>query len=341
MNRRALLQALGTAGAAGLLGSCSRAREAPGSIGQPSPEGSLDRLVARIAPEAEQDLSVVTGSYEQLVGNDRPLAFGLTDSANEPLAGLDVEVYISALDGPTPQPLPPGPAAAEFREIPGNPLGLYVARVNLERPGNTAVVVVTRDGARAGLAAVPVRTIEQSGFPAPTELAPAIATPTVADPLGLVELCTRRPPCPMHEVSLDTALAEGRPVMLEFATPAYCQTSVCGPAVDVLDQVRAARDWGEVAWIHVEIYRDEGRTLAPPVEQWSLPSEPWLYAIAGDSVIAARADGPLLNLPDEVARFAALLGQRTREERGVQNLRRPATDRNTEPTPVPALAVRR
>ena len=105
----------------------------------------------------------------------------------------------------------------------------------------------------------------------------------------------------MHEVSLAQMLAEGRPVVLEFATPAYCQTAVCGPSVEVLDDVRTDRDWGDVVFIHVEIYRDAGQTIAEPVEQWGLPSEPWLFAIGADGTIEDRMDGPLLTSPAHVA----------------------------------------
>jgi hypothetical protein len=89
--------------------------------------------------------------------------------------------------------------------------------------------------------------------------------------------------------------------MLEFATPAFCMTAVCGPSVEVLDEVRTTRDWGDVAFIHMEIYSDAGQTLAEPVKEWGLPSEPWLFAIGPEGVIQARLDGPLLTLPDHLS----------------------------------------
>lgn len=59
-------------------------------------------------------------------------------------------------------------------------------------------------------------------------------------PRGVDEICARRPPCGMHEMSLDAALREGRPVMLTFATPAHCQPAVCGPMVDTIEVVRTS-----------------------------------------------------------------------------------------------------
>ena len=132
---------------------------------------------------------------------------------------------------------------------------------------------------------------------------PVVATPTTADPLGARDLCTLDPPCGMHDVSLDEALQSGRPVVVQFATPAYCQTAICGPTVSVLDEVRRSGDWGDVAFIHCEIYADEGQNLLEPVAEWNLPTEPWLYTIDGDGRIVARTDGPVLALPDQVERL--------------------------------------
>jgi hypothetical protein len=124
-------------------------------------------------------------------------------------------------------------------------------------------------------------------------ICPATTTEPGASAVG-VEVCTRDPDCGLHEVSLDAVLDEGRPVVLLFATPAYCQTAVCGPAVDVLEEAATARDWGEVAFIHCEIFEDEGQTMAGPVEDWGLPNEPWLFTIDRDGQIVDRADGPVI-----------------------------------------------
>lgn len=106
----------------------------------------------------------------------------------------------------------------------------------------------------------------------------------------------------MHDVSLEQAVAEGRPVVLLFATPAYCQTAMCGPAVSNLDEIRGEQDWGDVAFIHVEIYSDEGQTVTQPVQEWGLPSEPWLFTIDREGTIVDRLDSVLI--PDEMREMA-------------------------------------
>ena len=301
MDRRLFLRSAALTGAAGLLAACtgSAGGDSGGAAVGATPgaqPSSLDDYIAQIAPDAEPaSLSVSTGSFEQLVGASQPFAFGATTADNESLDGAEVELYVVPSGRPS-----TGPYPTTFHELPDNPRGLYLANVDLDAPGPTAFVAVTADGSRAGLAAVEVRTIETSQVPAPTRPAVAVATPTLAEPGAVAAICTREPACTMHEVSLDAALREGRPIVLEFATPAYCQTTACGPSVDVLDAVRADRDWGDTAFIHVEIYSDEGVTLAPAVQEWALPSEPWLFTIARDGTIAGRADGSLLVLSDHV-----------------------------------------
>lgn len=292
MDRRAFLRAAGVAGLGGVLAACARGDDAATQ----SVESQGFDPVGTVAPNASEDLSVVSGSFEQLVGEARPFGFGLVDADNEPLTGASVQAWVV----PTSEGEPTGPFATTFHEVPGQPLGIYVATVNIPSPGPTSFVAVTDDG-RAGADTVQVAAPESSQLPAPAQEAIAVPTPTLDEPMGMENVCTLTPPCGMHEVSLEQAVAEGRPVMLEFATPAFCMTAVCGPSVEVLEQVRTSRDWGDVAFIHMEIYSDAGQTLAEPVEQWGLPSEPWLFAIGSDGTIQDRMDGPLLTLPDHVA----------------------------------------
>ncbi len=303
MHRRGFLRAVGLTGAAGLLSACGAgAGSKPPTDGGSSSKAQADDIIAAVAPDAAQTLSVIDASSEQLTGSGQPFAFGLVGEDNQPVRNADLQVHVvpsgSAITGPY---------AAEFKDVPGVALGLYIARIDLTEAVPTAIVVVTADGAQAGLAGLDVVTPADSALPAPGDQAVVTSTPSRADPMGLRDLCTREPDCGMHELSLTRALADHRPVMLTFATPAYCETAVCGPSVDVLEQVRTARNWGDVAFIHVEVYSDAGKSVARPVRKWALPSEPWLFAIAGDGSIADRADGPLLSLPHHVAAMAGEL----------------------------------
>ena len=46
--------------------------------------------------------------------------------------------------------------------------------------------------------------------------------------------------------------------------------------------------------VHVEIWRDFANSeLEPAVQEWNLPSEPWLFILNSDGTIGARLDGPV------------------------------------------------
>lgn len=303
LHRRLFLRGAGSTAALVLLGACNRGSGAarPNAAATASEAGgAVEDAVAAVAPNAEESLSVVSATFEQLTGKNQPFAFGLRDINNEAIERDDIELFVVPSSGE-----PGGPYRTEFHKVEGVPLGLYVSSVDLEEAGPSWFVAATADGTQAGTAAVPVAEPADSQAPAPGSDAVSVPTPTVKNPRGVEQVCTRQPPCGMHQVSLDEALRQGRPVMLTFATPAYCQTAVCGPTVDTIEAVRTSGDFADTAWIHVEIYQDAGQKLAKPVEAWGLPSEPWLFVIDRDGKIAGRADGPLLVLPEQIKRLAA------------------------------------
>jgi hypothetical protein len=131
-------------------------------------------------------------------------------------------------------------------------------------------------------------TIPQIGDPLPS--AP---TPTTADPAGVATICTRTPACPFHEVSLDAALASGRPVAVLLSTPAYCQVGICGPVLDLLIAKAASRP--ELAVVHVEVYPNGPPSpTSPPTplvtDTFGLAYEPALFVADASGAITARLD---------------------------------------------------
>jgi hypothetical protein len=122
--------------------------------------------------------------------------------------------------------------------------------------------------------------------------APLIHTPTPGD-VGndLSKITTRIPPDTQHEV--DYADAYGKePIVLLFATPQFCESRVCGPVVDVAEQLKQL--YGDkAAFIHMEIYNDNdpSKDVRPQVRAFHLPSEPWLFAIGRDGRIKDVIEG--------------------------------------------------
>ena len=193
--------------------------------------------------------------------------------------------------------------AARHRQ--GLPRGYYPLTFVPQRPGYYTVrTKVERDKVDATFQVANKVAIPQAGQPMVI-----IDTPTTADHRGVNPICTRSPMCPLHAVNLRDALANHKPVALLMATPAYCQTAICGPVLDVL--ISQQREFGDrVQMIHAEVYADGKQaadnisqaTLAPALQAYHLPFEPSLFLSKPNGTIATRIDTTF----DEVELRAAL-----------------------------------
>jgi hypothetical protein len=139
-----------------------------------------------------------------------------------------------------------------------------------------------------------VKVSEGSPIPAVGDKAPFMHTPTVASVGGDVsKIDTRQPHDDMHDVDYADALGK-RPIVLVFATPALCQSRVCGPVVDIAEQLKHTMPGADqIAWIHQEIYKNNQLNdgLRPQMTTYHLQTEPWLFTIDRRGKIAARIEG--------------------------------------------------
>jgi hypothetical protein len=95
----------------------------------------------------------------------------------------------------------------------------------------------------------------------------------------------------MHDTDLADALGK-EPVVLLFATPALCQSRVCGPVADEAEQVKSQTD-SNVAFIHMEVYNDNdpNKGYRPQLKAYGLRTEPWLFVIDQNGRISTRIEG--------------------------------------------------
>jgi len=289
LTRRRLLAGLGVLSTAALTGCTREAAQAPPSAAPPT---ALELVAPRAA--AVPAFAVLQGQSELLVGPGQRVAFGLVTMSNEPIPDPEVEVRYVAENRQVGGTATPTfhPGVAEFP--------VYLATIDVPAPGIGFLVATTPDGSRGGEVAILAVDQSNSATVPPGQPAISTRTPTTADPLGVPLICTRRvggeyAPCGMHASSLDQSLTAGRPVMLSFATPQFCSSAMCGPAVDTIETVRTSRDWGDLDWIHVEIFRDPvSNTLIEAVKDWNLPSEPWLFSIDRTGTVVGRLEGPIV-----------------------------------------------
>ncbi len=193
--------------------------------------------------------------------------------------------------------------------------GVYVAEVTFGQPETLYVRV---SGTLAGGEPLTVRTSDfpvqpQSQTPALGSPAPRSDNPTTADvsDIGLID--SSDPPRPaMHALSIAQAIDSGKPVVIAFATPAFCQSRICGPTMEVMDELYSK--YGDAAaFVHVEPYdlamlRQQGQfQLAPAAAEWRLPSEPWVFVLDRQGRVAAKFEG-IVTVEDVDAALAGLVG---------------------------------
>jgi hypothetical protein len=184
---------------------------------------------------------------------------------------------------------PKGPYSRAALHAKGLPKkrGIYTVEAVFPRPGPWRATVRV-NGQRITHA---FQVQDQAQAPAPGTPAPRVPTPTLTDAMGVDPICTRNPPCSLHQQSLSEVIGGGRPVAVMFATPALCESRYCGPVLDdLLTLVDQFQD--RVTFVHVEIYTSlDGRDTLPAVDAWGLPGEPFLFGVDATGNVVARLDG--------------------------------------------------
>jgi hypothetical protein len=246
---------------------------------------------------------VLSPSVSLLEPGRNRLAFGLFDRARKQIVDAPAALYVAPLKGgPVRGPFPARYESLEVKPQfqsegvkadPDSATSIYAADVPFDRAGDYEVLgVVQLDDNLAAAERVAVRVVRDGPVPEPGEPAIRVETPTKADAGGALEqIDTRVPPSTMHDADLADVLGQ-KPVMLIFATPALCQSRVCGPVVDIAEQVKAGYD-GEAEFIHMEIYNENelDKGFREQVIRWKLPTEPWVFTIDRTGKVAARLEG--------------------------------------------------
>ena len=237
------------------------------------------------------------------VGKNR-VGFALFDRAHKQLTGARVAVYTSKPDGTGlagPYAAHPESLAvkAQFQSRstasdPDAATSIYVAEVPFRRTGKVVLSAVAQVGGKLVTTSRFGRPVVRSGGPPDVgEKATRISTPTAADVAGdLARIDTRVPPAPdLHATDFADVLGK-KPAVLLFATPRLCQSRVCGPVVDVAEEVRS-QVGDKVAFIHMEVFRDNDidKGVRPQFAAYKLETEPWAFVVGADGRVKARFEG--------------------------------------------------
>jgi hypothetical protein len=216
--------------------------------------------------------------------------------------GATAKAEAQALDQPAVGPFPasietlvtqPAFRAQTTSDDPDAASVVYSTQIDFPKDGEWRVAaLVKQDGEIKGTLLPSAEVGEFTKIPQPGQPAPKIHTPTPEDVGGdLAKITTRIPPDTQNKVDYADALGK-EPIVLLFATPQFCQSRVCGPVVDVAEQVK--QEYGDkAAFIHMEIYNDNdpSKGVRPQLRAFSLPSEPWLFTVNREGKISSVIEG--------------------------------------------------
>jgi hypothetical protein len=294
----------------------------PAASSFPAPDGrTLEEIAAEEA--SESDLVVSPAGQVFHDGINR-LGLGVFTVDHKAVRDAELAVYAAPPNEPA---LGPFPAAVESLDVgasfqsrstasdPDAAEQVYVTEVDLDGKGEWRLLALIKRDGKFEYSAIPSAVVGAfPKVPAEGDRAPKIETLTADDVGGNLSLIdTRQPPSTMHDDDFADVVGS-EPVVLLFATPALCSSRVCGPVVDIAEEVKSERG-GEAAFIMQEIYEDNkvDAGLREQVETYNLPSEPWLFVIDRDGRITtaiegAFSEGELNAALDEVTGDAAATG---------------------------------
>ena len=283
---RAAAAGLLCAAAVGLVIACGGAPDAD----RPRPDDH--QLVE--GPTSQGGFQAILGTDDLSPGRHR-LGFVLISPrgvVSEPV--VRVTLYAG---GPGAEREVAGPLEATYQPWPVGSRGLYTTFVELSAAGTHRLSIEAPAG-DGGVEIVELTfdVAEDTSAPSVGEKAVRSVTKIAADVASPTELTTGSLYDPdLYRITLADAIDNDRPVVVVFASPAFCINAVCGPQVEVLSELQEA--YGERAnFVHVDLYDNpheiqgdlEQAVISQAVWDWNLPSNEWTFVIDVEGRVSAR-----------------------------------------------------
>jgi hypothetical protein len=257
-----------------------------------------------LAPVGEADFLPTVASSLITVGPNRFL-YNVLDSGYRQMASAElpsrIDFYALERDAETPA------VSATADYLPSTlSRGLYRAAVEFDCVGEwgAEVAIDLPDGStateRLRFMVHPQGTTPAIGAPAPLSDSPVAMTAAEA-----AAISTDPNPYPAaYDKTVAETVTSGKPSLVFFATPAFCQTGYCGPTVELVKGVAREHE-GAVEFVNVEPYElqltenglqpllDEDGYLqpVPAALDYGIPVEPYLFLVDADGDVFAKFEG--------------------------------------------------
>ncbi|MCH7606223.1 MAG: hypothetical protein IH962_03620 [Chloroflexi bacterium] len=243
------------------------------------------------------DFSAIIITTDMALGPNR-VVFGLIDRDGMPVRTNEAQVSAFYLTPGQDAGELRASGAAKFMHWPVGGQGVFSTSLDLDRAGfwQLQATTTTDDGTPVvALGAFQVK--DKAETPAIGDPAPRSVTLTAGDVDDLSKISSSGQPDPdLYRLSVHQALDEGKPLVVVFATPAFCVSATCGPQVEIISQLKDQYS-DRANFIHVEVFKDphliQGRRPSPEgvvaaVDEWNLPTEPWTFVVDKEGRIHAK-----------------------------------------------------
>ena len=257
--------------------------------------GGEDKTVLELG---DKEITPIPGNSELVVGPNR-FAVAFIDAENNPIAGESGTSVHFSLFGP--DGTAKGEQDARFVWAIPDETGVWTAGVNFDQAGQWKVEALLRRGGDEKTVAFSFTVLERGQAPMIGDPAPPTENLTLGQEPNIKRVSTdENPDLAFYQLTVAEALQAGKPFVVIFATPAFCQTRFCGP---ILDNVKSVRPEfaDRVNFINIEPYEldadgrlvtdEQGIKVAQPMLDWELQTEPWVFVVGADGRIADRFEG--------------------------------------------------
>jgi hypothetical protein len=321
LDRRAFLRAAAAASAGGAalyLAGCGTSNGGNGDAGTPG--AAATNTVVAPGSGAVRPLLL---TREFVVNEDNRFLIGLQDGAGKFVkdATVHLRFFKIGADGSTGSLRAEGDMHYLELKVPGahthdgmasdavaeDSVSFYAATTPFEEAGAWGVeVAVKPKTGPSSTVQLPIDVLAEPQTPAYGTLPPASQNDTAATNMNAESLCSRDPICGLHDKVIRDVLGKGRPLVVQFSTPAYCQTRFCGPVLEVLlGQVPVYQD--RVDFVHIEVFKDfQLQQYRQAVEEWNLPGEPYTFFMGADGTVRGRLEA-IFTTGELVQRLDALV----------------------------------
>ena len=271
-------------------------------------EGTTSEGVTAVAPteapastEPSPELSGILATKDLGVGANRISFLLVSPKALVKVPSATVKsVNLSAPDAVVET------STAEFFLWPFGSRGNYATELTFDQPGEWRLdVEVTEEDGSISRAEIPLTIGERSDTPSFGDGPPSADNKTINDVGSLAELSTSSmPDADLYQQTVADALAEAKPLLVVFASPALCTSPTCGPQVETVEGLKDLYK-DRASFIHVEVYDNPAEIqgdldrarYAPMVDEWGLSAqtgylnESWVFIFGADGTVTSKFQG--------------------------------------------------